>query len=145
MTTIDPGTDHTTTQRDLGAVLGDGASIVVFVLLGRTSHNEGSAVTGTLATVWPFLAGGALGWVVILVARRLGAALPGRSTAAGGIVLLCAVVAGMALRRSLAGGGTPVSFVLVASSFLALFLLGWRWAARRWGQRRAAGAHPSAG
>ena len=131
--------------RHCGAVLADGASIVVFVLLGRTSHNEGSALTGTVATVWPFLVGGALGWLVILVARRRGAALPGRGTAAGGIVLVCTVVAGMALRRSLAGGGTPVSFVLVASSFLALFLLGWRWAARRWAQRRASGARPSAG
>ena len=31
----------------------------------------------------------------------------------------------MALRR-LAGGGTPLSFVLVATTFLVLFLLGWR-------------------
>jgi hypothetical protein len=122
----------------MAAAIGDGASIVIFVLLGRSSHREGSVVVGTLATVWPFLAGGALGWLVILVARRRGALLPGRGTAAGAIVLACTVVAGMLLRRSLAGGGTPISFVLVATGFLALFLLGWRWAARRWTAQRPA-------
>jgi hypothetical protein len=121
----------------MGAVLADAASIVVFVLLGRGSHNEGAAVVGALATVWPFLVGAALGWLVIVLVRRRGAALPGRGTVAGAIVLACTVVAGMVLRRSLAGGGTPLSFVLVATSFLALFLLGWRWAARRRAARRA--------
>jgi hypothetical protein len=136
MTTIDPGADRSIMQRDSSAALMDGVSIVIFVLLGRSSHHEGSAVVGTLATAWPFLAGGALGWLVVVVARRRGTVLPGSGPASGAIVLACTVVGGMVLRRSFAGGGTPVSFVLVATSFLTLFLLGWRWASRWWTARR---------
>jgi hypothetical protein len=114
-----------------GTALGvDLVVVLAFVLLGRTSHREESAVAGTLATAWPFLAGAAVGWVVVVLARRGRRAWPGRSLAAGGVVLAGTVVVGMSLRR-VAGGGTPPSFLLVATSFLALFLLGWR-AAVRW-------------
>ena len=114
------------------ALLADLLAVVAFVLLGRRSHEEGSAVAGTVATAWPFLAGAAVGEVVALAARRAP-----ESLAAGAVVAAGAVAVGMPLRR-LAGGGTPVSFVVVATTFLALFLLGWRLAARALARRRAA-------
>jgi hypothetical protein len=106
-------------------------AVLVFVLLGRRSHDEGSALAGTVATAWPFVTGAAIGELVAVVARW-----PPESLTAGGIVTAGTVAVGMGLRR-LAGGGTPVSFVVVATTFLALFLLGWRLGARLLARRRA--------
>jgi hypothetical protein len=100
--------------------------VALFVLLGRTSHREGGAVGGYLTAAWPFLTGALLGWAAILVARRTGRTLPAVSLSAGGLVLAATVVGGMLLRRAFTDGGTPVSFLIVATSFLAAFLLGWR-------------------
>ena len=105
-------------RRRFPALIADLLAVLVFVLLGRRSHDEGSALAGTVATAWPFVAGAALGE---LAAVRL----PARSLAAGAVVAAAAVAVGMPLRR-LAGGGTPLSFVLVATAFLVLFLAGWR-------------------
>jgi len=115
------------------AMAADAAAVLLFVVIGRGSHDEGSALAGTLNTAWPFLAGAALGWAALAVARR-SRDWPGRSLPAGALVWAGAVAGGMALRH-LAGGGTPWSFVLVGGSFLGLFLLGWR-AAVRWTGRR---------
>ncbi|HYJ74646.1 MAG TPA: DUF3054 domain-containing protein [Kineosporiaceae bacterium] len=113
------------------ALAADLLAVVVFVLLGRRSHDEGSAVAGTVATAWPFVTGALVGeGGVVLTGRRPD------SLAAGAVVTAGAVVVGMGLRR-LAGGGTPVSFVVVATTFLAVFLLGWRLAARLVSRRRA--------
>src|SRR4051794_11441901 len=118
------------------AVGADALAILVFVLLGRGSHAEGTPVGGTLAVAWPFLAGAGLGWAALLALRGTGRPVPAAvSLPAGGIVLAGTVLVGMALRR-VAGGGTPLSFVLVATGFLALFLLGWRAGTTWWAVRR---------
>ena len=135
MTGTDTRPESARAAREGVTVIGDAVAVVAFVLLGRRSHDEGSALVGTLSTAWPFLAGGTLGWGGVLLARRRGVELPGRSTAAGATVLGGTVLGGMLLRR-VAGGGTPVSFVIVATTFLATFLLGWRWVARRLTARR---------
>ncbi len=106
------------------ALLADVAAVLAFVLLGRRSHEEGSLVAGTVATALPFAAGAAAGELAVVVLRR-----PAASLGAGAVVLAGTLGLGMPLRR-LAGGGTPVSFVVVATVFLALFLLGWRMLAR---------------
>ena len=105
-------------RRRIPALIADLVAALVFVLLGRRSHDEGSALAGTVSTAWPFVVGAAAGELAAL-------RLPARSPAAGAVVAGCAVVVGMALRR-LTGGGTPLSFVLVATTFLVLFLVGWR-------------------
>jgi hypothetical protein len=119
-------------RRRAGALAADLVAVLAFVLLGRRSHEEGSALAGTVATAWPFVTGAAVGEVAAVVARRAPESLTTGALVAGG-----AVAVGMPLRR-LAGGGTPVSFVVVATTFLALFLLGWRLAVRLLGRRRAA-------
>ncbi len=115
----------------------DLVSVLAFVVLGRRSHDEGSAVLGTLTTAWPFLVGAGLGWVTLLLLRRTGGReWAGRSMPAGGVVLAETVVVGMAL-RALTRDTPPVSFLVVATTFLALFLLGWRGAASWWARRPA--------
>jgi hypothetical protein len=99
----------------------DALAVVLFVLLGRRAHDEGSVLSGTAATAWPFLTGAAAGWVLVLLARRW----PVTSIRGGLVVVAATVVLGMSLRH-LAGRGVQPSFVAVATTFLALFLLGWR-------------------
>ena len=104
-----------------GVVAADVLSIVVFVVLGRRSHHEGSVLAGTFGTAWPFLTGLAAGWAGVLASRARPV-----GPRAGVLALVGTVAVGMLVRRTIAGGGTPPSFVLVATVFLALFLLGWR-------------------
>jgi hypothetical protein len=117
-------------RRRIPALLADLAAVLVFVLLGRRSHDEGRALAGVVATAWPFVAGAAVGE---LAAVRL----PARSPVTGAVVAAGAVAVGMLLRR-FAGGGTPLSFVLVATTFLVAFLVGWRVVARALERRRVA-------
>lgn len=109
-------------------LVADLVAVLAFVVIGRGSHAEGSTVAGTVATAWPFLAGAAVGEVVVVAARRAPT-----SAVAGTIVVAATVGVGMLLRR-LAGGGTPPSFVLVATTFLTVAMIGWRvvlrWRAR---------------
>jgi len=122
---------------DRSAALADVAAVLLFVLLGRLSHHEGGAIGGFVTAAWPFVAGCLLGWAAVLLARRAGRRLPARSGAAGTVVLAATVVAGMVLRRLCTGGGTPVSFLVVATTFLALVLLGRRLVSRAVAARRA--------
>jgi hypothetical protein len=124
----------------VASVLADTACVAGFVLLGRFSHREGGAVTGYLAVLWPFLVGLAAGWVALSVAARVARREPAPETLRAGLVVLVATVGvGMAVRRTLTDGGTPVSFVVVATVFLALFLLGRRVVGSRVAARRGRG------
>jgi hypothetical protein len=124
------GWDDERVRSRRAALAADLLAVVLFVLLGRRSHDEGPAVAGTVATAWPFVTGALVGEGIVVLTR----ARP-ESLTAGGVVTTGAVVIGMGLRR-LTGGGTPVSFVVVATTFLALFVLGWRLAVRLLGRRR---------
>lgn len=105
----------------VAAVAADAGAVLLFVLLGRRAHDEGSLVAGTASVAWPFLTGLLLGWAALLVARR-----PPPSSIRGGLVVLAVTVTlGMVLRRA-TGGGVQLSFVIVATVVLAVFLLGRR-------------------
>ncbi|MGO4104287.1 DUF3054 domain-containing protein [Leifsonia sp. YAF41] len=96
----------------------DAAFVLLFVLIGRASHNEGLA--GVLTTWWPFLGGLAIGWLIVRAWRR-----PGAIVWTGLVVWLCTVVGGLAL-RALVGQGVQLSFAIVTTLVLGVFLLGWR-------------------
>jgi hypothetical protein len=116
----------------------DVVSVVVFVAIGRASHEEPGDLAGLAGTAWPFLAALALGWLVLRAWRRPAALVP-----AGVGIWLVTVAGGMAL-RAVSGQGTAVPFVIVATSFLAMELLGWRLAARlaaRLGERSGTAGH----
>lgn len=119
----------------------DALCVLAFVMIGRASHNHGESPDGVLSTLWPFAAGGAAGWAIVLArATRRSTTRPGADvgSAMNGIaVCVSTVAAGMAL-RVLAGQGTTPSFVAVSTGFLGAGMLGWRGVARA--SRRAVGA-----
>ncbi|GAA1947194.1 DUF3054 domain-containing protein [Agromyces allii] len=94
--------------------------VIVFAVIGRSSHAEGLDLMGVWGTAWPFLAGAAVGWLVARAWRRPLAVWP-----TGVVVWVAAVVVGMLLRAA-SGQGTAIAFVIVATLTLALLLLGWR-------------------
>ncbi|GGM84871.1 hypothetical protein GCM10009721_07020 [Terrabacter tumescens] len=122
-------------RRPAVALLLDVLLVLLFAAVGRASHDEASPVVGVLSTAWPFLVGTGLGWLVVRVVRR---AWP-LDVAPGVTVWFATVLVGMLLRHAV-GSGTAVSFVVVASVVLALFLLGWR-ALGAYALRRARAPH----
>jgi hypothetical protein len=102
----------------------DVAAVLIFVAIGRSSHEHGVTLSGMASTSWPFLAGLAVGWTVGRAWRR-----PLEIAPTAVIVWISCVAVGMVL-RVVAGQGTAVAFVAVALAFLALELLGWRALAR---------------
>jgi peptidoglycan/LPS O-acetylase OafA/YrhL len=103
----------------LPAIAVDVICILVFSIVGRSSHQEATDLLGVAHTAWPFLAGCLVG---TLLGRTWRHPL---SLKSGVAVWLGTVVVGMSLRL-LTGAGVSLSFVVVASCVLALLLLGWR-------------------
>jgi predicted permease len=109
----------------------DVVSVVVFVAIGRRSHDEGgNVVVGASKVAAPFLLALVVGWLVAQAWRR-----PTR-LATGAIVWVVTVALGMVLRHWVFDRGTAASFIVVASIVLGAFLLGWR-AVESWLTRRA--------
>ena len=109
-----------TTASVVSAAVIDLALVIVFVLIGRSSHDESSSVLGLLTTAWPFVAGAALGWLIM---RAWRAPLTVVWTGIG--IWISTVVFGMLL-RSAVDQGVQLSFVIVTVVVLGVFLLGWR-------------------
>ena len=111
-------------KRNLAALSVDVVLVVVFCFIGRRSHAEAGSITGLLETAWPFLGGLAVGWVATRTFYRdkfdAGSIFP-----TGVFVWLSTLVVGMLL-RVVSGQGTAFSFIIVAGTVLAIFLLGWR-------------------
>jgi hypothetical protein len=99
----------------------DAGCVLLFVVIGRRSHDEGNVLGGAVATALPFLLALAVGWGV---GWRLRLA-PG-AMRFGVVAWLTTVVLGMLLRHVVFGRGTAASFVVVATVFLGVCLLGWR-------------------
>ncbi|MEZ5217316.1 MAG: DUF3054 domain-containing protein [Ilumatobacteraceae bacterium] len=114
------------------AAVFDALAIVVFVVLGRRSHDEGSAIGGVISTAAPFLIAAVVTWV----AARLPWKDPLDPWTAGVPVWIGTVALGMVLRNLVFGDGTALSFVIVATTFLGAFLVGWRLVAQRVGEGR---------
>ena len=95
-------------------------SVTLFVAVGRREHERDSAIAGLIDTAAPFLLALALAWVLLRAWRRP------TDWRTGVGVWAITLVAGMLLRNLVFGDGTATSFVIVAASFLALFLVGWR-------------------
>lgn len=113
------------------AVAADVLSILIFVVIGRRSPNgSNSAIRAVVEVAAPFLIALALGWFVQRLWTR-----PLR-VEHGIILWLITVTFGLILRRSMFDRGTAVSFMIVATVFLGLLIVGWRVIANRWLQRR---------
>jgi hypothetical protein len=103
----------------LPAIAVDVICILVFAIVGRSSHQEANDLLGVAHTAWPFLAGCLAGTLIGRTWRHP------YSLQSGVAVWLGTVVGGMVL-RVLTGAGVQLSFIIVASCVLALFLIGWR-------------------
>jgi hypothetical protein len=103
------------------AVAADVACVLAFVVLGRSSHDEGTGITSALNVAAPFLIGLAVGWLLALGGRRHPFAVR-----TGATVWVATVVIGVLLRWFAWDRGTALSFVIVAALFLGLFIVGWR-------------------
>ncbi|HEY6686973.1 MAG TPA: DUF3054 domain-containing protein, partial [Propionibacteriaceae bacterium] len=103
----------------LPAIAVDVICILIFAILGRSSHQETTDLLGVARTAWPFLAGCLAGTLIGRTWRHP------ISLKSGVAVWLGTVIGGMVLRM-LSGAGVQVSFIVVASCVLALFLIGWR-------------------
>lgn len=126
--------------RDLTvAIVLDVVITLVFVLIGRGTHNADPTLGGLLIAWWPFLAALALGWLVTLAWRHpFGPVWPG-------LGLWAITVAGGMLFRTLSGQGTALAFVIVATVTLGILLVGWRGVAVLVRRRKSSPTHaPSA-
>ena len=91
----------------------DTALIILFAAVGRNNHGETSTVLGVASTAWPFLAGMAASWLVLLLSVHR----PPLRVRDGVPVWLGTVAIGMVL-RNLTNAGTAFSFIVVATVFL---------------------------
>jgi hypothetical protein len=99
--------------------------LVVFVLVGRRSHDEGSGLEGFLRVWWPF----AVGLVVAtLVGGTWRAPLEWRRAI---VAWLVTVALGMALRVAVQGREFKPTFVIVTTVFVGAGMLGWRAVVRK--------------
>jgi hypothetical protein len=98
----------------------DPAVVVAFVAIGRDTHDEPPTLGGSAVTAAPFLIALAAGW---LAARAWRSPF---SIASGAVVATVTLVLGMVLRRTVFGEGTAIAFVVVATLFLGITMLGWR-------------------
>ena len=98
----------------------DTFAVVLFVAIGRREHEQDSAIAGLIETAAPFLIALALAWLVLRVWKR-----PTEWRTGVGVWAIV-VVAGMLLRNLVFDDGTATAFVIVATLFLALFIVGWR-------------------
>ena len=103
----------------LPAIAVDVICILVFAILGRSSHQETTDLLGVAHTAWPFLAGGLIGTLIGRTWRHPFALK-------SGVAVWLGTVAGGMVLRVLTGAGVQLSFIIVASCVLALFLIGWR-------------------
>lgn len=102
------------------AGIADLIGVLLFVAIGRASHAEALSVVGFATTAWPFVAGLALGWLIMRAWRHPTAI---RWTGLG--VWAITIVVGLVLRVA-SGDGAPVDFVVVTAVVIGVFLLGWR-------------------
>lgn len=100
----------------------DAVLVVVFCIIGRLSHDEGilGDIPGLLNTMWPFIVAVLVAHVIAILIRLRTDRLP------AGAVIWAVTVAGGLLLRAVAGQGTALPFIIVATLTLALFLIGWR-------------------
>ena len=99
--------------------------VVVFVVIGRHTHDHGVNLSGVASTMWPFVVGLVVGWGWVALRHGTGATLR-----EGAQIAVTTVVFGMVL-RVFVGQGTVPAFIAVACVFLGGAMLGWRLVARR--------------
>ncbi|HEY9314590.1 DUF3054 domain-containing protein [Williamsia sp.] len=119
-------------MRRFFTALADLCAVLVFAFIGRMNHDEGLSAQGVFSTAWPFVLGAAIGWSLAYLYAHMRsdhgspyAFRPERVVPDGVLVWVGAVAIGMVLRHQF-HQGVALSFIVVATIVLGLFLLGWR-------------------
>ena len=116
----------TSPRRVAIAAVADVVALIVFATLGRNNHGTS---TSPLEIAAPFIVGAAAGWVIARGWRNPFAISTGID------VWWTTVAFGMMLRWRVWERGVQPSFVIVATLFTGLFLVGWRAVAARTSRR----------
>lgn len=114
----------------------DVAAVLAFVVIGRSSHEEGITLAGTASTAAPFAVGLAAGWLATRAWRDADSLRTGAGVWAG------TVAVGLVVRSVAQGEPVPVSFAVVTAVFLGAAMIGWRAVARGLRGRRTVHAQP---
>ncbi|CAM2994349.1 DUF3054 family protein [Williamsia muralis] len=119
-------------MRRLFTASADFFAVLVFAFIGRMNHAEDLSLHGLFSTTWPFALGAAIGWSLAYLYAHMRADHgfdypfhPERVFPDGVLVWVGAVVIGMILRQQF-HQGVALSFIIVATIVLGVFLLGWR-------------------
>ena len=113
------------------AIALDTLAIAVFALLARIAHRSDDmpfTFTGWLSTLWPFLVGVALAWVIVTLSSKKSGENNGEGK--GVLIWLITVSTGLIIWGIKNQQLPHWSFVVVASVMSALLMLGWRGIAR---------------
>jgi FtsH-binding integral membrane protein len=99
--------------------LTDLACVLVFVLIGTRNHGTDTNTGGVLSVAAPF--------VMSLFAVHVAGLAPRARTITAGVMIWAVTVAlGMVLRHYVFDKGTATAFVIVATVFLGITMVGWR-------------------
>ncbi len=113
---------------ELSLLWRDVLAVAVFVIIGRRNHDEGTELAGIIKTAAPFLIALPFGWLFSGALREPYAGKSGLGT------WLITLIGGIVLRKAVFGGGTAIPFVMVATLFLFVTMVLWRffiWRKRR--------------
>jgi hypothetical protein len=109
-----------TQRRMLGALCADLGVLVIFILVGRRTHEQAETLAGTFGALAPFLAALGVGWASSRAWRNP------TGVGFGVWIWLVTLILGMLMRSQIAGQGTATAFVIVAAGFTGAGLVGWR-------------------
>ena len=107
-------------KKVIRAVALDALCILLLVIIGTRNHETDTGISGVLFVGAPF-------WIALGIAH--GSQLLSRTTKAEAnqyVVWGYTVIMGMVLRNYVFDRGTALAFVIVATIFLGVTMLGWR-------------------
>lgn len=106
------------------AIIIDLVLVIVFVVIGRLSHDEAPSPLGVLETGWPFIVALGVGWLFagLIISGFL---RPTHVWPTGVLLWLVTVVGGLGLRLA-TGTTAELPFMIVATVTIGIFLIGWR-------------------
>lgn len=110
-------------MKPLPVTAADLLCVLVFVLVGQSSHAGSLTVGGVLGTLWPFLVALVAAWLLVRVWRSP------RLLPSGVVVWATTWAGGLLLRVLLTDDTARLPFAVVSALTLLLLLLGWRAAA----------------